>query len=495
MDSRNVLVVGAQPAVRDGCRMALMKQGYKVALCQTGKEGMLAALAGSYEIVILDLELPDIDGMEVLETILKEKPQTGIIMVSGNASLQIGVQAMKLGAFDYISSPFTDDELILSVEQATKKSHLVEQDFASGAQPADLPQSTIIIGKNHKIIEALDIVRKVAPTDCAVLINGENGTGKELFARVIHSASQRSGHFVAIDCCCAFSSNSMGSELLGHSRDDPAGAAPEKRTILESAANGTLFLDNVADLSPDSQAKLLRALEACEYKPEGTGGSKTAARLISAANRDIRKLVQTGSFREDLYYRLSVSPIFLPPLRERRDDIPLLANHYLNYYCSKTGKYIEEFTKEAMETLVSFEWPGNVRQFRSLIEHLVVMSDRLTIDVPDLLESLYAKSWGETSVPKTRRELIEVKRRILEQTFGWFERMFLIRALEECNWNITSEARQVGMMRPNFSALMRKHKINRKSGEENKADKVESAEDCLDQVMSPQNNLVKKTGK
>jgi DNA-binding NtrC family response regulator len=229
------------------------------------------------------------------------------------------------------------------------------------------------------------------------------------------------------------------------------------------AGDGTLFLDDVANLSPDIQGKLLRVLETREFKPVGgTSFKKVDARLISATNCDLQEMVEKGSFRQDLYYRLSVFPIFLPPLRERKDDIPLLANHYLTQFCDKTGKRIEGFTKEAMEALVSYEWPGNVRQLRNFVEHLVIMADRHTLDVLDLLENLNIKGfWREDTVPNTRQELLEVKKRILEQTFGQFEKLFLIRALDQCNWNITLAASKVGMKRPNFSALMKQYKISR----------------------------------
>jgi DNA-binding NtrC family response regulator len=465
MESKNVLIVAGEPVMRDGCRIALMKQGFKVALCETGRQGLQAALEGAYEIVILDLKLADADAMEVLETVSRQKPRSSVIMISSEASLANAVQAMKLGASDYVASPFSEDELILSVEQAIKKNALAGNGGAHGGSLTDGYGYTSIIGKSPKMIEVLGKIAKVAPTDCSVLISGENGTGKELVARAVHSASQQSnGKFMAIDCC-TLSPSLMESELFGHVKGAFTGALRDKPGIFELAAEGTLFLDDVANLSMDIQGKLLRVLEAREYKPVGASHfKKTNARLISATNRDLREMVENGTFREDLFYRLSVFPIFLPPLRERRDDIPLLADHYLTYYCNKTGKHLEGFTQEAMAALVSFEWPGNIRQLRNLIEHLVIMADRNTIEVSDLIENLGIKgAWGETSVPKTRQELLEVKRRILDQTFSWFEKLFLIRALEECNWNITSAARQVGMKRPNFSALMRKYKISRNS--------------------------------
>ena len=463
MNSKNVLVIDDEPVVRDGCRMVLMKEGHQVAICETGREGLSAAREGAYDVVILDLKLPDIDGMEILRTIMKEKPQTSVIIITGYSTVQNAIQAMKLGAFDYLTKPFSDDELILSVERAIEKKHLIEQNLSLRRQLSDTFGFSNIIGVNQKMIEVLDRIRKVAPTDCTVLINGENGTGKELVARAIHAASHQSGgKFVGVDCS-TLSPSLLESELFGHVRGAFTGASRDKPGIFELAGDGTLFLDDVANLSPDIQVKLLRVLETREYKPVGGSSfKKVDARLISATNCDLQEMVEKGSFRQDLYYRLSVFPIFLPPLRERKDDIPLLANHYLTQFCVKTGKRIEGFTKEAMEALASYEWPGNVRQLRNFVEHLVIMAEQETLDVLDLLENLNIKGfWREDTVPNTRQELLEVKKRILEQTFGQFEKLFLIRALDQCNWNITLAASKVGMKRPNFSALMKQYKISR----------------------------------
>ena len=465
MNSKKVLVIDDEPVVRDGCRMVLMKEGHEVAICETGREGLIAAQKGQYDIVILDLKLPDIDGMEILATIMKEKPQTSVIIITGYSTVQNAIQAMKLGAFDYLAKPFSDDELVLSVERALEKKHLVEQNLSLRRQLSDTFGFSNIIGKNRKMMDVLEKIRKVAPTDCSVLINGENGTGKELVARAIHVASQQSGgKFVGIDCS-TLSPSLLESELFGHVKGAFTGASRDKPGIFELAGEGTLFLDDVANLSPDIQGKLLRVLETREFKPVGGSSfKKVDARLIAATNCDLQEMVEKGSFRQDLYYRLSVFPIFLPPLRERKDDIPLLANHYLTQFCDKTGKQIEGFTKEAMEALVSYEWPGNVRQLRNFVEHLVIMADRHTLDVLDLLENLNIKGfWREDTVPNTRQELLEVKKRILEQTFGQFEKLFLIRALDQCNWNITLAASKVGMKRPNFSALMKQYKISRNS--------------------------------
>ena len=425
------------------------------------EKGSAAALKGRYDIVILDLKLPDIDGMEILGTIMKEKPQTSVIIITGYSTVQNAIQAMKLGAFDYLAKPFSDDELVLSVERAIEKKHLVEQNLSLRRQLSDTFGFSNIIGNNRKMMEVLEKIRKVAPTDCSVLINGENGTGKELVARAIHVASQQSGgKFLGIDCS-TLSPSLLESELFGHVKGAFTGALRDKPGIFELAGDGTLFLDDVANLSLDIQGKFLRVLETREYKPVGgTSFKKVNARIISATNCDLQEMVEKGNFRQDLYYRLSVFPIFLPPLRERKDDIPLLANHYLRHFCNKTGKRIEGFTEEAMEALISYEWPGNVRQLRNFVEHLVIMADQHILDVLDLFENLNIKGFWKDSIPNTRRELLEVKKRILEQTFGQFEKLFLIRALDQCGRNITLAAQKVGMKRSNFSTLMKKYKIS-----------------------------------
>jgi DNA-binding NtrC family response regulator len=462
MNLKNLLVIDDEPVVRDGCRMVLAKEGYKVTTCDTGRDGFAAARGGSYDLVILDLKLPDIDGMEVLEAVMREKPQSRIVVITGYSSVQNAVAAMKLGASDYITKPFSDDELISSVERAIERP-LGGQNLSLPVAVSDMPGFSSIIGNSHRMVDVLEKIRKVAPTDCSVLINGENGTGKELVARAIHAASRQSGSkFTAIDCC-TLSPSLLESELFGHVKGAFTGAWRDKPGIFELADGGTLFLDEVGNLSPDIQGKLLRVLEMREYKPVGGSSFKGFnARFISATNRDLKEMVETGRFREDLYYRLSVFPIYLPPLRERKDDIPLLADHYLVHYCDRTGKCIEGFTEEAREALISYEWPGNVRELRNFIEHLVIMTDRHMVDVVGLFENLNVKGfWREDCVPKTRRELLEVKKRILDQTFSQFEKLFLIRALDDSNGNITAAARNVGMKRPNFSALMRKYKISR----------------------------------
>ncbi|MGA3115933.1 MAG: sigma-54 dependent transcriptional regulator [Syntrophobacteraceae bacterium] len=461
MNSRNVLIIDDEPVVRDGCRMVLMKEGLTVHVCNSGGSGLEMIREGGYDVIILDLKLPDMDGMEILGTVKKEKPLTSVIIITGYSTVQNAIQAMKLGAFDYLAKPFSDDELILCVGRAIEKKHLNEENVALRKGLTDRFGFANIVGETPKIMDIFGQITRVAPTDCTVLINGENGTGKELVARAIHVASQRAAQqFVAVDCN-TLTPTLLESELFGHVKGAFTGALRDKAGIFELASAGTLFLDDVANLNFDIQAKLLRVLEAREYKPVGaTHFNKTNARLISATNCDLRVMVKKGTFREDLYYRLSVFPIHIPPLRERKHDIPRLAYHFLRFFCAKVGKRIDGFTEDALEALVNDDWPGNVRQLKNVIERLVIMADRHVVDMLDLSSNLQAREfWNESDVPITRQELMAMKNRIMEQAFGQLEKLFLVKALKESEGNISLAAQRVGMKRSNFSVLVKKHKI------------------------------------
>jgi DNA-binding NtrC family response regulator len=461
MNPRNVLVIDDEPVVRDGCGMVLKKKGLAVDVCDSGRSGLEMAREGEYDVIILDLKLPDIDGMEILRTIKNEKPLICIIVITGYATVENAITSMKQGAFDYLVKPFSDDELILCVERAIEKKRLVEENLSLRKGLTDRFGFSNIVGETSKIMDIFGQITRVAPTDCTVLINGENGTGKELVARAIHVASQRAAQqFLAIDCN-TLTPTLLESELFGHVKGAFTGAMRDKAGIFELASAGTLFLDDVANLNFDIQAKLLRVLEAREYKPVGAiHFKKTNARLISATNCDLRALVEKGTFREDLYYRLSVFPIHIPPLRERKDDIPRLAYHFLRFFCAKVGKRIDGFTEDALEALVNNDWPGNVRQLKNVIERLVIMADRQIVDLLDLTNNLQARGfWNESDVPATRQELMAMKNRIMEQAFGQLEKLFLLKALKESAGNITLAAQNVGMKRSNFSVLVKKYKI------------------------------------
>ena len=464
MEPSNILIIDDERVICDGCSLALLDEGHSVDICMTGGAGLDAILKGRYDLALLDMKLPDIDGMDILRAVRREKPGVYIIVMTGYSSVQNAVEAMKLGAFDYLAKPFSDDELVLAVERALGKKRLVDENLSLRKELLGRFGFNNIVGEAPKILGVFDQIRKVAPTDSTVLLYGESGTGKELFARAIHAHSQRAGRqFVAVDCS-TLSPSLLESELFGHVRGAFTGAIQDKAGIFEVAHGATLFLDDVANLSIEIQGKLLRVLEMREYKPVGTSNiKKTNIRIIAATNKDLKAMVDEENFREDLFYRLNVFPVFLPPLRERKDDIPKVAYHFLRLFCRKTGKKIEGFSDDALEMLMNYEWPGNVRQLKNVIERLVIMADRGVLDPIYLLDHMQIKpSWRGDSIPETLEELKTIKRHFVEERFGKIEKTFLIKALKACNGNITHAAEKVGMQRPNFSALLKKHHLSAK---------------------------------
>jgi DNA-binding NtrC family response regulator len=454
-----ILVIDDEPVICEGCRLSLSDKGLLVDTCLSGTHGLELVLGEEYDLVLLDMKLPDIYGMDILQRVRKEKPGVYIIVMTGYSSVQNAVEAMKLGAFDYLAKPFTEDELWISVQRAAENKRLKDENLALRHQLSERYDFGNIIGEDPKILKVFDAIRKVAPANTTVLLSGESGTGKELFARAIHAHSNRAaGRFVAVDCS-TFSSSLLESELFGHVKGAFTGAVKDKDGIFEAADHGSLFLDEVANLNLDIQAKLLRAMESREFKP--VGGSrlkKFDVRIIAATNRDLKLMVDEGNFREDLFYRLNVFPVFIPALRERRGDIPRLLYHFLKLYCRQTGKRVDGFSDEALERLVNHHWPGNVRQLKNVVERLVILADDRILNCWNLAEDMEINPYPSPDiVPRTLAELKSVKRHLLENNFGKIEKAFLQKALAAADGNIAQAARQVGMQRSNFSVLMKKH--------------------------------------
>jgi len=441
--------------------MTLAEEGYGVQICTAGREGLKEIRSNSHDILLLDMKLPDIDGMEILKAVRQERPDLLVIIMTGYSTVRNAVDAMKIGAFDYLAKPFPEDELILAVSRAAEKKRLVDENRSLRQALAARFDFDNIIGENPNMLKVFEEIQKVAPTDSTVLLFGESGTGKELFARAIHAHSARATRqFVAVDCS-TLTPSLLESELFGHVKGAFTGAVENKAGIFEVANRGTLFLDDIANISLETQGKLLRVLEMKEYKPVGASQvKKTDARVIAATNRDLKQLVEEGGFREDLFYRLNVFPIYLPPLRNRKDDIPKLSYHFLRHFCRKTGKRINGFSEEALEMLIHYDWPGNVRQLKNIIERLVIMADRMTLDLIYLVDQLQKKRFpiGD-AVPETMEQLKATKQHFMEENFRQIEKAFLIKALKACEGNITRAAERVGMQRSNFHALLRKHGI------------------------------------
>jgi DNA-binding NtrC family response regulator len=464
MEKSTILVIDDEPVICEGCKMVLSGDKYSVESTTSGTTGLNKALENKYDVILLDLRLPDRDGMEILNNIRNKQSSSYIIIMTGYSTVTNAVKAMKSGAFDYIAKPFSDEELTLSVEKAIENKRLKEENLSLREQIYKKYDFSNIVGNAPSMTRVFDEILKVAQTDSTVLICGESGTGKELFARAIYAHSQRATHqFVAVDCS-TFSSTLLESELFGHVKGAFTGADQEKKGIFEMANNGTLFLDEVSNLDMKIQSKLLRVIETQEFKPVGASQiRKTDTRFITATNQNLKAMVDKGEFREDFFYRLNIFPVLLPSLRERKDDIPMLIYHFLRIYCRKTGKKIKGFSDDALEIMVNYDWPGNVRQLKNTVERCVIMADHKVLDRRYLFDHLEIKQpLKKNLVPETLEELKLVKRHILENEFGQIEKVFLQKALSDTKGNISKAASRAGMQRSNFSTLMKKHHLSGK---------------------------------
>jgi DNA-binding NtrC family response regulator len=454
-----ILVIDDELIVCESCQRILEEEGLEVEIALSGAEAFAKMKENPFDIVITDLKMPGMDGMEVLRTIRKEYPDTFVIMITGFSTVETAVEAMKLGAFDYIPKPFTPDEVSIVVKKAIEQKNLLLENIYLRQELSEKYGFHNIVGKSRRMQEIYRIIAKVAPTDSTVLINGQSGTGKELIARAIHfNSPRRDKQFVTVDCA-VLSENLLESELFGHIRGSFTGAVTTKPGLFEVANGGTVFLDEIGNISLSIQAKLLRVLQEREFTPVGgTKAKKVDIRLIAATNKDLEKMIKEEAFREDLYYRLNIVPIHLPPLKERQDDIPILSVHFLKKYSDEMGKTIKGFTPEAMERLIKHPWPGNVRELENVIQRTVVMIDEEMVRVEHLiLPGQQEREPTESSVPMTSEELKEIKKQLREKAVEDVEKAFIVNALDRNEWNVTRAAEEVGMLRPNFQALMRKY--------------------------------------
>jgi DNA-binding NtrC family response regulator len=459
-----ILVVDDELIVCESCQRILEEEGYEVEVALSGQEAFEKMKESVFDIVITDLKMPTLDGIDVLKYIRKEFPDTIVIMITGFSTVETAVEAMKLGAFDYIPKPFTPDEVSVVVKKALEKRSLQLENIYLRQELQEKYGFHNIVGKSKKMQEIYRIIAKVAPTDSTVLIYGQSGTGKELIARAIHFNSlSREKQFVPVDCA-VLSENLLESELFGHIRGSFTGAVTTKPGLFEIADGGTVFLDEVGNISLSIQAKLLRVLQEREFTPVGgTKIKKVDIRLVAATNKTLEKMIKEETFREDLYYRLNIVPMYLPSLKERQEDIPMLAIHFLKKYSEEMGKTIKGFTPEAMERLIRYHWPGNVRELENVIERSVVMVDGEMVQPEHLiLPKEQEQGEIEIQVPLTSDGLKELKKHLREKAVEDVERAFVTNALERNNGNVTRASEEVGMLRPNFQALMRKYNLRAK---------------------------------
>jgi len=456
-----ILIIDDEPAICSGCKMILDEQGYFLDVASSGLQGLEKLRKDTFDLVLLDIKLPEMNGLEILTRIKQEMADVYVIMMTGHGTVANTVEAMKKAAFDFITKPFAEEQLVQAVAKALENKNLVRENQNLKKQLYGKFDFNNIIGKNPLIIDIFEKIERVAPLDSTVLLDGESGTGKELFANAIHMHSNRAvDRFLAVDCS-TFSPSLLESELFGYEKGAFTGADTNKPGIFETSSSGTLFLDEVANLELNIQGKLLRVLETGEYKPVGSSRvKKTGARVIAATNQDLKKMVARQAFRQDLFYRLNVFPIYIPPLRDRRDDIPKIAYHFFKLFCRKTGKKISGFSDDALETLINFNWPGNVRQLKNVVERLVIMCDSSQLNQDVLMDNLETRRMGlSDAIPRNLEELKSAKKQFLEDHFSRVEKMFLQNALSEAGGNISKAAKKVGMQRSNFSALVKKYAL------------------------------------
>lgn len=466
MMKANILLVDDELAICKSCERILKRDGHQVKYVLSGREALELIKQESFDVVFTDLKMMDIGGMEVLKEIKEHQPDVVVVIITGYATVAAAVETMKLGAFDFLPKPFTPEELLTVCRKAVEKREYIlkNKELAQSIQQPDAtPQYGLaeIIGNSPKMQEVFALIKKVAPTNSTVLIIGESGTGKELVARAIHQLSSRADKpFIAVDSA-TLSSNLLESELFGHIRGAFTGAVMDKPGLLEVADKGTIFLDEIGNISLEIQSKLLRVLQERIFLPVGgTTPKKVDLRFIFATNQDLKQMVNEGKFRDDLYYRLYVFPIHLPPLRERKEDIPLLAYHFLKKYSTLARKQITAISDEAMRALIEHQWPGNVRQLEHIIERAVIITDGNTIDLQHIVTAFsMGKTVNKVALPRTSAELKQLKKHVREQAVQELERQFILNALARNNWNVTRAAQEVGMHRPNFQALMKKYNI------------------------------------
>lgn len=393
-----VLIVDDEAVVRNGIGRAIADTGIFTETASSGSEALEILSKGSFDLVLLDIKMPDMDGLTVLRKIRNRHPRVRIIMITGYPTIDTAVHCIKSGAVDYLVKPFRLDDLEASLEKIRRASALTyntdSPDVELNGLNIDLFQD-FIIGKSRAMKSVFDKVLKVAPTDSTVLITGESGTGKELIAKAIHSYSKRKkNEFVAVDCSSLVESL-LESELFGHIKGSFTGAFQTKHGLFELANSGTFFFDEISNLSPKIQAKLLRVIQEREFMKVGDQKKiKLDIRIISASNKDLQESIRQGTFREDLYYRLSVVPLRLPPLRNRKEDIPLLIDHFLNKFSKKVKRAVPDISPEAMDILIEHNWPGNVRELEHTIERILILEDSDIIRTRDL-PSFISQRQGE----------------------------------------------------------------------------------------------------
>jgi DNA-binding NtrC family response regulator len=449
-DGPTILVVDDEENLRNLLSKILRDGGYGVDTAADGEEGLTKYKAGRYDVVLLDLKLPKLDGMSVLRGIVEHNPDALVIIITAFSTIDTAIQAIKLGAYHYVGKPFRPEELMIVVKQALERGRLLTENRALQQELMRTFKFEGIVGESQRMRAVLNLAAAVAPTDATVLIYGETGTGKELLARSIHFQSPRAnGPFVVVNCG-AIPETLLETELFGHEKGAFTSAVTSRVGRFERAQDGTVFLDEIGDMSAAMQVKLLRVLQ--ERVIERVGGGKPIdvnARVIAATNQDLKKAIADSRFREDLYYRLAVMPLELPPLRERKEDIQALAYHFLNKYAVAFGKRIKGFTPAAMKKLRGHQWPGNVRELEYTVQRVVILATGELIDTDEIW--LDEQPSPSPKFPKAF-SLDEVERRHINAV------------LKMTAWNLDEAARVLGIDRAAVQKKIEEYSITAETG-------------------------------
>jgi two-component system, NtrC family, response regulator HydG len=414
-----LLVADDDPGLRESLERTLTREGYRVVLASDGRAALERVQAGGVDLIVTDLRMPGLTGLELLRAAKAIMPDVDVILLTAFGTVEEAVKAMKDGAYDFLTKPFRREQLIKLVDKALERRDLIEQNKALKKQLEDIRAKGQMIGASPAFRRMLTLVDQIADSSATILIQGESGAGKELVARTIHERSgRRAGPFVAVNCA-ALPETLLESELFGYEKGAFTGAAGRKEGRFELANAGTLFLDEVADLSLVTQPKILRVLQEGEF--ERLGGTRTLqvdVRVVAATNQDLPEMVKEKRFREDLYYRLNVITVRVPPLRERHEDVRVLAQHYLRVYAAKNGRKLEGFSNEALERLESYAWPGNVRELENLIERTVLLARKDRIDAEDLPEEVAGvkRPPRDAILELVGTPLAEIEQRLLDET-------------------------------------------------------------------------------
>ncbi len=443
-----ILIVDDEPGVRSSLSGVLKDEGYSVEAVASGEACLERVTRGVVDLIVLDVWLPGMDGLATLARLRERQVDAQVVLISGHGNIESAVRAIKMGAFDFVEKPLSLDKTVLVVRNALRQRRL---ELENRALRARVDRTQTMVGESYAMRQLREQVAMAAPTNGRVLIYGENGTGKELVARTVHALSRRrTGTFVEVNCA-AIPEELIESELFGHVRGAFTGAVADRRGKFEVADGGTIFLDEIGDMSVKTQAKVLRVLQ--EQTMEAVGGTtriKVDARVLAATNKDLQTEIKNGRFREDLYFRLNVIPIFVPPLRDRQEDIPLLADHFMAEFAREYGRRLKGFESAATSRLQHYSWPGNVRELRNVIERLMIMVPGDSISAADLV------FLGQADAGVRQESVEQASERVtLHEARDRFERDLILRTLAEQQGNMSRTAEVLGVERSNLYRKMR----------------------------------------